>query len=180
MTMPNSPIAQQALEAAQGLGERIRTLTDHVEQLDKSNKELTDANKILAESNTRHRHWILALGVIGSLIAAVVVGLVIALVKVDRANDKAVDAAEVAGLVQQYLEQTCEAGNDARALEAKLWNDLITADEEIAELEGYEVSPEERRALDEVRANVANAYPQRDCTGVQEGEVRNATPTPGR
>lgn len=173
--MPNSPIAQQALEAAQGLGGQITDLTDKVDKLTTSNEELTRANERLADSNTRQRHWIIALGVMGWVVAAVVVVLIVALVKVHDATRKAVKASDLAGLVQQYQSQGCEASNASRALEKKLWDNLIARNTALAAQQGKPLTQAEQKALAATEKDISVAYPQRDCTGVKEGVVKNTT-----
>lgn len=180
MTMPNSPIAQQALEAAKGIAASVASLAEKVETLDASNKkltasndELTKANQKLSDSNARQKHWLTAMAVLGCIVAAVVIGVIVALVKVNEANDKAVKASDLSSLVQQYLTQGCVQTNLDRARQKNIWDTLYAQSAQLNKQQGTKPSAAEKAALAKVLDKVKEAYPQRDCSKVKDGIVQN-------
>jgi hypothetical protein len=77
-----------------------------------------------------------------------------------------------------YLIQGCYGGNNDRAREKSLWDTLFFEDARVAEQLGEKITKEERAALKRIEDAVILAYPQIDCTRVDNGDRVVITKTP--
>jgi hypothetical protein len=150
--MPNSELGRQILAENEALRREIEAHTKAMNDLAERVEEAEDTGK--------HTRWF------AYVIAAAVVIIVLG-----------VGWLRIS-LIQQYQEDACRAANASRALENKLWTDLIAADTQLEEKAGNKISKAERDAIEQIKANVAAAYPQRDCAEVKDGNVVNITPAP--
>jgi hypothetical protein len=146
-----------------------RQLLDAAESLEAQIPGLQADIKALREANVRNRHSILALGIGGALLLCVVVGLIVALVRVDQAADDANEAAAKATTVQTYQSDACSAGNEQRSAQRELWKYIIDSEIATAERSGEEVPQEELDQVKDLLAYINESFADRDCSRVLTG-----------
>jgi hypothetical protein len=144
--MPDRAIVAEIVSASAALRAEVQELSGKVEDLVTSTDELT-------KNDARNRHGIVALAAAGIVMLAVVAAVVVALIRVDRAADKAQS-------VQDYQRSTCETGNETRAQQAKLWDFILAA--------ATPESAKEKAQVAELDRLVARTFAQRDCAALIE------------
>lgn len=150
--MPNSELGQKILAENEALRTEIEAHT----------KAMTDLAERVenAEDSGKHTRWI-AYG----LAAVLVLGG--GWMLWDEVQDNS-----------RYLKQGCEAGNEQRAKQKAIFDSMYSEEFALAEQQGIEIPQDELDALDRIYKTIEEAYPQRDCSKVSEGEVVNFSPVP--
>lgn len=76
-----------------------------------------------------------------------------------------------------YLTNTCSEGNRTRAAEREVISTLTGGELELAKKEGYVPTKDELDLINRLDAAADTAWPQRDCSTVDDGKVVEISPT---
>lgn len=115
---------------------------------------------------TAHKQQRITVVVVGvmAVLAAVVVGLIVALVRVDNADSRSIRN-------QEYAEASCTSTNATRIEAKSLWDGKDGILQLIAP-PGKKQTPEMKKFIADLRAKVNAVYVLRDCTKVADGKVK--------
>lgn len=145
--MPETELLRTRVEALTG---EVGTLAAEISGLGAETKKLTAANLELAEADRSARHRIAALAVMAVVILALVIGMIVNAVRVDRADSRASRVAE-------YQVTSCEQTNVTRAEAKTLWDDIDKL------ILGLNNTAANRRFVAALQARVDKIYAQRPC-----------------
>ena len=123
------------------------------QETDKASKKASDANRT-------------ALGVSIGLVILLILGVWL----VERQQDNR----QRSELTEQYLTDACNNGNVSRSKEAALWDFLLTASAK----EPQNQTKENKALLAKLEGLADEAYGQRDCSQVKNGQLGVITPAP--
>lgn len=146
------PERQALLDAATELKAATERLAEQFESVD----QFAHETNTLAKKTNRLARWLVAAFAILVVYAAV---LTVTTVRANHANDKATRQGE-------YQVANCEAGNQFRADNKALWDDVEGL------VAGLGDSPKNRAFVAALQAKADKAYTPRDCSKVVEGKVR--------
>jgi hypothetical protein len=150
-------------------------LAQQADELARSVRQLNDSVVALRDSQRRVKQavaWTIA-GLVGVLLLSLIVAGVA--VQANAASERASDAAGLANQNRQAAKVTCEAGNDARDAQVRLWTYVLDLSDDNPNL-----TAAQRKRIEDFRVYINTVFAHRDCSDPQNPTVLPPTTTPTR